>query len=89
MLEYIQYVKFIVDKLVAVANPVVDSDLVSTLLSDLSPEYESFVTSVNTRVDPIMSEELIDLMLSQDIYRGHAITTSDSTALISPSPVVP
>jgi len=48
MLEYIQSVKSIVDNLAAVANPVADSDLVSTLLSGLSPEYNSFVTSVNT-----------------------------------------
>ena len=45
MSEYIQFVKSIVDNLTAVANPVADSDLVSTLLSGLSPEYDSFVTS--------------------------------------------
>ena len=45
--EYIQSVKSIVDNLAAVANPVADSDLVSALLSGLSPEYDSFVTSVN------------------------------------------
>ena len=48
MSEYIQSVKYIVDNLAIVANPVADSDLVSTLLSGLSPEYDSFVTSVNT-----------------------------------------
>ena len=64
MSEYIQSVKSIVDNLAAVANPVADSDLVSTLLSGLSPEYDSFVTSVNTRVDHVLSEELIGLMLS-------------------------
>jgi len=75
MSEYIQSVKSIVDNLAAVANPVTDSYLVSTLLSGFSPEYDSFVTSVNTRVDLVLSEELIGLMLSQEIYRGHAIVT--------------
>ena len=74
MSEYIQSVKSIVDNLAAVANLVADSDLVSTLLSGLSPEYDSFVISVNTRVDPVLSEELIGLMLKQEIYRGCAIT---------------
>ena len=48
MSEYIQSVKSIVDNLAAVANPVVDSDLVSILLSGLSLKYDSFVTSANT-----------------------------------------
>ena len=74
------------DNLDAVANLVTDSDLVSILLSGLSPEYDPFVTSVNTRVDPALSEELISLMLSQEIYRRRAITSPDSTTLISPSP---
>ena len=51
MSEYIQSVKSTVDNLEVVANPVADLDLVSTLLSGLSPEYDS-VTSVNTRADP-------------------------------------
>jgi len=51
-------------------------------------EYDSFVTSINTRVDPVLSEELIGLMLSQEIYRGRAITSPDSITLISPSPAV-
>ena len=74
MSEYIESVKFIVDNLAAVANPLADSDLVSTLLSGLSPEYDSFVSSINTRVDLVLSEELIGLMLSQEIYRGRVIT---------------
>ena len=88
MSEYIQSVKSIVDNLVAVTNPVADSNLVFTLLSGLSPEYDLFVTSVNTQVDPVLSEELIGRMLSQEIYRGRAITSPDSTTLISPSPAV-
>ena len=86
MSKYIQFVKSIVDNLAAVVNLIADSGLVSNLLSGLSPEYNSFVTSVNTGVDPVLSEELIGLMLSQEIYRVHAITSPDSTTLISPSP---
>ena len=56
MSEYMQSVKSIVDNLAIVGNPVADSDLVSNLLSDLSPEYDSFIISVNTRVDPVLSE---------------------------------
>jgi len=85
MSENIQSVKSIGDNLAAVANPVADSDLVSTLLSSLSPEYDSSVTSINTRVNLVLPEELIGLMYSQEIYRGSAITSSASTTFISPS----
>ena len=61
---YIKFVKFIVDNLMVVANPVADSNLISTLLSGLSLEYHSFVTSFDRRVNPVLSEEHIDLMLS-------------------------
>jgi len=44
MSEYSQSVKFIMDNLAAVANSIADSDLVSTLLSGLSPKYDSFIT---------------------------------------------
>jgi len=77
----------IVNNLAAGANLVAEFDLVSTLLNGLSPQYDSFVTSINTRVDYVLLEELIGLMLSQEIYRRHAITSSDSTTLIS-SPMV-
>ena len=64
MSEYIQSVKSIVENLVAVTNPVADSNLISTLLSGLSPEYDSFVISFDKRVDPVLSEQLIGLMLN-------------------------
>jgi len=48
MSEYIQSVKSIIENLAVVANPVTNSDLVSAILSGLSPECDSFVTSVNT-----------------------------------------
>ena len=88
MSEYIQSVKSIVDNLAAVANPVANSDLVSTLLSGLSLEYYSFVTFVNIRVNPVLSEDLISLMLSQYIYHEHAITSPDSITFIFLSPAV-
>ncbi|RWR81869.1 Reverse transcriptase, RNA-dependent DNA polymerase [Cinnamomum micranthum f. kanehirae] len=51
--------KSIADNLVAVAQPVSDSDLVSSLLSGLSSEYEAFITSMTTRIEPISLDELI------------------------------
>ena len=52
------------NNLATVANPVVDFDLVFILLSGLSPEYDLFIASINTRVDPVLSEELIGLILN-------------------------
>ena len=47
MLEYIQSIKPIMDNLVAVANPVADSDLVSILLTGLSVMVPDFSHRVN------------------------------------------
>ena len=67
------------DNLAAVANLVADFDLVSTFFSGLSAEYDSFVISVNTQVDHVLSEELISLMLNQEIYHGRAIDRGETS----------
>lgn len=81
MSEYILKVKSIADNLAAVACPVNDTDLVSTFLAGLSTDYDAFVTSINTHVDPIGLDELLGLMISQEIHQEKLHTAAD----ISPS----
>lgn len=76
MADYILKVKNIVDNLIAAASLVSDSNIVSTLLSDLPFEYESFVTSVNTRVDPVSFEQLIGLMFNHNFFQEKTSLTS-------------
>ena len=66
MLEYVQKKRSIANNLVSIAQPVYDSDLVSSLLSSLSSEYEAFITSTTTRIEPISLDELTGFNLSQE-----------------------
>ena len=64
--DYVQKKKSITGNLAIVAQPVSDSDLVSSLLSDLSSEYETFITSMTTRFEQISLDELTEFLLSQE-----------------------
>ena len=66
MSVYVQKKKSITDNLAAVAQPVSDFDLASSLLSGLSSEYEAFITSIATRVEPISLDDLTGFLLSQE-----------------------
>ncbi|KAB2618580.1 hypothetical protein D8674_014449 [Pyrus ussuriensis x Pyrus communis] len=46
------------DKLAAAGEPISESDLVAYTLSGLSDEYESFIDSIETRLEPVNSDEL-------------------------------
>ncbi|KAM1030569.1 hypothetical protein TB1_033770 [Malus domestica] len=44
--DYLQQAKFIADSLVAINGPISNTDLVSSVLKGLSPDYSMFVTAV-------------------------------------------
>ena len=66
MSKYVQKKKSIADNLAAVAQPVSDSDLASSLLNCLGSEYEAFITSMTTRMEPIPLDDLTGFLLSQE-----------------------
>jgi hypothetical protein len=61
--DYFQKFTSLVDTLAAVEQPLNDFDLISFLLAGLGSEYDAFVTSVTTRIDPISLEELYGHLL--------------------------
>lgn len=56
--DYFQKFTNLVDTFVALDQPLNDSELTSFLLAGLGFDYDSFVTSVTTRVDPLAPEDL-------------------------------
>jgi hypothetical protein len=54
--DYFQKLTGLADTLAAIDQPLNEFDLVSFLLAGLNSDYDSFVTSVTTRVDPISLE---------------------------------
>ena len=61
--DYFQKFKGLADTLVAVGQPLNDFEIISYLLASLGPEYDPFVTSVTTRVDPLSIDELYGHLL--------------------------
>lgn len=62
--KYFSKVRLLADTLAAtLGNPFPDKEFVTYLLNGLGPSYESFVTSITTRVEPITSQELYHLLL--------------------------
>jgi hypothetical protein len=65
--EYFQTIKTLSDTLAAAGQPLNDFESVSFLLKGLGSEYDPFVTSVTTRVDPLSIDELYGHLLAHEM----------------------
>ena len=72
--DYYQRAKTLADTLAAIGQPLQHFEVVSYILGSLDSTYDSLVTSITTRVDPISLEDLFSHLLSheQRIKRNHA-----------------
>jgi transposase InsO family protein len=69
--DYFQKVKQLTDTLAAIDHPLQDCEIISYLLGGLSTEFDSLVTSVTTRIDPMKLDELYGHMLSHEQRLEH------------------
>ncbi|KAF5465361.1 hypothetical protein F2P56_015377 [Juglans regia] len=69
--DYFGKVRSLADTLAAIGSPLHDKEVVTYLLSGLGPTYESFVTSVTTRSDPLTTHELYQLLLIHENRMSH------------------
>jgi hypothetical protein len=65
--EYFQTIKTLSDTLAAAGQPLNDFESVSFLLKGLGSEYDPFVTSVTTRVNPLSIDELYGHFLAHEM----------------------
>ncbi|KAF5451062.1 hypothetical protein F2P56_031361 [Juglans regia] len=77
--DYFHKFTTIADTLAAVDQPLNEFELVSFLLAGLGPEFDSFVTSVTTRVDPISLEDLYGHLIAHEIRLEHHHPPNDLT----------
>jgi hypothetical protein len=75
--EYFQTIKTLSDTLAAAGQPLNDLESVSFLLKGLGSEYDPFVTSVTTRVDPLSIDELYGLLLAHEMRLEQQVPTLD------------
>lgn len=66
ILEYVEKKRVISDSLAECLSIVSDEDFVPFLLFGLDPEYGSFKSALNIRVEPITSNDLLGLLLSKE-----------------------
>jgi len=77
VIEYFQKFKAL-DTLAAAGQPLNDFELVSFLLAGLGSEFDPFVTSVTTRVDPMSIEELYAHLLTHEMRLEHNSTAAEA-----------
>lgn len=64
--DYLHRIKVITDSLAAINYPVPDHDLLLYTLNGLGPEYASFVTTMEKRVEPLTFNELRGRLLNHE-----------------------
>ena len=67
----------LVDTLAATVHALKDFEITSFLLAGLGFEYDFFVTSVTTRVDPLTIDELNGHLLAHELWLEHQQTIVD------------
>ena len=75
--DYFHQFTTLVDTLAATAHALNDFEVISFLLVGLGSEYDSFVTSVTTRVDPLTVDELYGHLLAHELGLEHQQPTVD------------
>jgi len=59
-------IKKTVDTLAAVGSPISTKDHIEAILDGLPEEYDSFVTTITSRLDPYTVEDVESLLLTQE-----------------------
>ncbi|KAF5462562.1 hypothetical protein F2P56_018556 [Juglans regia] len=67
------------DILATTSNPLPDQEFVTYLLTGLGFAYESFITSVTIRAEPIASHELYQLLLVHESHISHNARSTTSS----------
>ncbi|KAA8525572.1 hypothetical protein F0562_007427 [Nyssa sinensis] len=72
--DYFGKVGLLVDSLATIGNLISEKELNSYILNGLGPTYESFLTSITTRSDPLTSHDLYQLLLIHESRLNHTTT---------------
>jgi hypothetical protein len=83
--DYYQQIKHTVATLAAAGHPISDQEFTSYLLGGLGSEYDPFVTSVTTRMEPLSIDTLFGHLLAHEsrIAKRHQDDNSFPTANIA------
>lgn len=79
--EFFRKIIHLFDTMSAVETPLSSAEFISYLLARLSSDYDAFVTSVTTRVEPLSPEDLYSLLLTHENRLSHFSHLPHSTNL--------
>jgi hypothetical protein len=84
--DYFQQLKHTAATLAAAGQPLNDYEFTSYLLTSLGPEYDPFVTSVTTRIEPLFMDDLFGHLLAHEtrIAKHHQNDALFPTANVAP-----
>ncbi|KAA8535839.1 hypothetical protein F0562_030841 [Nyssa sinensis] len=77
--DYFTKVKQLSDTLSAISHPLSSSEITSYLLAGLPSSYDSLVTSITTRLDPISLDDLYGCLLTHENSLDQQNTSNDFT----------
>jgi len=75
--DYFQRFQSLTDSLATVGQPLNGFEMVAFLLVGLRPDYDPFVTSVTTRVEPLSVEEIYGHLLFHELRLEHHYSAID------------
>jgi len=75
--EYFQSFKAMCDNLVAAVQQLNDFESTSCLLAGLGPEYDPFVTSITTRLDPLSIDDMYGNLLAHEMRIEHNLSLTE------------
>ena len=81
IIEYFHKFTKLVNTLAAIAKPLDEDDITSFLFGGLNNEYDSFVTLVTTRVDPISIDDLYSHLFAHEARLEHNNTSPNLSVL--------
>jgi hypothetical protein len=81
--KYFQIFKTRSDTLAAAGHPLSDFEKQSFLLAGLGADYDPFVTSVHTRVDPLSIDELFGHLLAHEMQIEQHLPNIESLQLVA------
>ena len=77
--EYLLRIKVLIDSLLSVGDPVSVQEHIDVILDGLPEEYDSFITSITSRLEPYTVAELESLLLAHESrLEKHAKFVSDA-----------
>lgn len=67
MNEYLMRIKAIVDSIISIGDRITQAEHIEAIFDGLSEDYDPFIISINTRLEPYTVSEVESLLIAQEV----------------------